>query len=235
MLSKEKQKWYRTVARRAGLLYLLTFISIPTLTLYAAAKKSGYLTESGFDSVAATGGVLELIMALACIGTAVVLYPVLKKQNKTLALGLVSSRILEAAVIFVGVAVIFTLIALRQADLTVDMEAVGQAFAVLYDKLFLVSQSLLPAVNNLLLGALLYSSRLIPRGITLIGLVGAPLLILGFIGMAFGGIEQGGSWAGLAALLVAVFECTVGVWLLVKGFSKKAVERLEKIDKTSVS
>lgn len=218
---------HRRISLIAGLLYLLTFISIPTLSLYAPTKESEYVTGSGLDTAAVTGGILELIMALDCIGTAVVLYPMLKKQSKSMGLGLVSARILEAAIIFAGVAVIFTLVDLRQAELGADMHSVGQMLSILYDKLFLVSQSLLPAVNNLLLGTLLWQSRLIPRGVSIIGLIGSPLLIVGFVGMAFGVIEQGSPAAGLAAILVAIFELAIGLWLTFRGFNTQAVEQLE--------
>src|SRR5258708_211550 len=106
---------HRKTSLAAGVLYLLTFVSIPTLALYGPVKGANYLMGSGSDTAAIIGGILEIIVALAGIGAAVVLFPVLKKQNESLALGLVASRILEAGTIFVGVAFILSIVTLRQA------------------------------------------------------------------------------------------------------------------------
>ena len=99
---------HRKTSLTAGLLYLLTFVSIPTLALYKDAKGADYLLGSGSDMAALTGGFLEIVVALAGIGTAVVLFAMLKKQNETTAIGLIASRVLEASSIFIGVAVILT-------------------------------------------------------------------------------------------------------------------------------
>ena len=156
------------------MLYLLTFVSIPTLALYDPVHDPNYILGPGPDTAVLVGGILEIIVALAGIGTAVVLYPVLKRQNEAAALGLVGSRVLEAAGIFAGVACLLSIVSLRQAGAGADALVTGQTLAVLYDRIFLLSQSLMPAVNDLLLGFLLYQSRLVPRALPLIGFVGAP-------------------------------------------------------------
>lgn len=216
----------RSVSLAAGILYLLTFVSIPTLALYSQVKSPNYILGTGPDTAAITGGLLEIIVALAGIGTAVVLFPVLKKQNEGLALGLVASRILEAGTIFVGVAFLLSVVTLRQAGAGTDALAAGHALVALYDRIFLLGQSFMPAVNDLLLGFLLYRSRLVPRSLSLIGLIGAPILLIGYIIVLFGLIGQHSPLAGLTALPVALFEFALGVWLVVKGFDPKAVASL---------
>lgn len=218
---------YRKISLTAGLLYLLTFVSIPTLALYTNAKSTDYILGSGSDTSALIGGFLEITVALAGIATAVLLYSVLKKQNKTAAIGLIASRILEASCIFIGVAVILTIVGLKQAGAGADSLAISNMLAILYDRIFLISQSLLPAVNDLLLGFLLYQSRLVPRALSMTGIVGGPLLIVGFIAVLFGVVEQGTTLAGLSAIGVFLFELSLGVWLVVKGFNPKAVAALE--------
>ena len=104
----------RKTALVAGLLYLLTFVSIPTLALYGSVHDPNYILGPGPDTAVLVGGVLEVIVALAGIGTAVALYPVLKRQNEGAALGLVGSRVLEAAGILAGVACLLTIVSLRQ-------------------------------------------------------------------------------------------------------------------------
>jgi hypothetical protein len=85
----------RKTALWAGVLYLISFVSIPTLILYGPVKESGYIAGAGPDTGVLFGSLLELIVGLAGIGTAVVLYKVLKRQNQAAALGLVGSRVLE--------------------------------------------------------------------------------------------------------------------------------------------
>jgi hypothetical protein len=213
----------RRIALAAGVLYLLTFVSIPTLSLYGDVKSANYVIGAGPDTAAIIGGILEIIVALAGIGTAVVLFPMLKKQNEGLALGLVASRILEASTIFLGVAFLLSIVTLRQAGAGADALATSHALAVLYDRIFLLGQSFMPAINDLLLGFLLYQSRLVPRFLSSIGIVGGPILLVGYLAVMSGLVGQHASLAGLSALPVALFEFSLGVWLVVKGFNPSAI------------
>ena len=213
----------RKIALAAGVLYLLTFVSIPTLAIYGPVKSTNYILGAGPDTAVIIGGVLEIIVALAGIGTAVVLFPVLKKQSEGLALGLVASRVLEASTIFLGVAFLLSIVTLRQAGAGADALVTSHALVALYDRIFLLGQSFMPAVNDLLLGFLLYKSRLVPRGLSLIGIVGGPVLLVGYIAVLFGLIGQHAPLAGLAALPVALFEFSLGVWLVAKGFNQSAI------------
>lgn len=212
----------RKIAMAAGVLYLLTFVSIPTLSLYSSIHDPSYIISTGPDTAVFIGGILEIIVALAGIGTAVVLYPLLKKQNEGLALGLVGSRILEAGTIFTGVAFLLSIVTLRQAGAGADSLVTGHALVTLYDRIFLIGQSFMPAVNDLLLGYLLYKSRLVPRALSLIGLVGSPLLVTGDIAVLFGLIGQRDPSTALFAVPVALFEFSLGLWLVIKGFNPSA-------------
>jgi hypothetical protein len=212
----------RKIALAAGVLYLLTFVSIPTLSLYSAIHLPNYITGTGPDTSVFIGNILELIVALTGIGTAVVLYPILRKQNEILALGLVASRVLEASTIFMGVAFLLSIVTLRQSGAGAEALATSHALVALYDRIFLIGQSFMPAVNDLLLGILLYQSRLVPRALSLLGTVGAFVLVSGDIAVLFGLIEQHAPSTALAAIPVALFEFSLGVWLIVKGFNSSA-------------
>jgi hypothetical protein len=179
----------RKTALVAGVFYLITFLAIATLPLYGPVHEADYIIGPGPDTAVLFGGLVEIIVALACIGTAVALYPVVKRQNEASALGFVGVRVLEAATIFVGVASLFTIVSLRQTGVGDEAVLTGQTLVAQYDSMFLVGQSLLPAVNALLLGSLLYRSHLVPRILPLLGLIGAPLLIAGAIGTMFGAWE----------------------------------------------
>jgi len=213
----------RKIAIAAGALYLLTFISIPTLALYGPVHEPNYIAGPGPDTAVIIGGVLEIIVALAGIGTAVVLFPLLKKQNESFALGLVAARILESGTIFVGVAFILSIVTLRQTGIGADVFITSHALVALYDRIFLLGQSFMPAVCDLLLGFLLYKSRLVPRALSLIGIVGAPLLVVGYIAVLFGLIGRLSPLAALSAIPVALFEFSLGVWMVTKGFNPSAI------------
>jgi Domain of unknown function (DUF4386) len=207
----------------AGVLYLLTFVSIPTLAIYGPVKSANYILGAGPDSAAIIGGILEIIVALSGIGTAVILYPVLRKQNETASLGLVAARILESGTIFVGVAFLLSIVTLRQAGAGADALATSHTLVALYDRIFLLGQSFMPAICDLLLGFLLYHSRLVPRSLSLIGIVGGPVLLIGYFAILFGFIGQHAPLAGLFAIPVALFEFLLGVYLVVKGFRRSAI------------
>jgi hypothetical protein len=208
----------RKTALIAGLLYLLTFVSIPTLALYGSVHDPNYIIGPGSNSPVLVGGVLEVIVALAGIGTAVVLYPVVKRQNEAVALGLVGSRVLEAAGILAGVACLLTIVSLREAGAGNGALVTGQTLAILYDRINLLSQSLMPAVNDLLLGYLLYKSGLVPRVLPVLAFIGAPLLLVSDAAVLFGVVERVSALPAIAVLPVALFEFSLGVYLTVKGF-----------------
>ena len=208
----------RKTALVAGVLYLLTFVSIPTIALYGSIHDPNYIVGSGPDTPVIIGGVLEIIVALAGIGTSIVLFPVLKKQNESAALGLVAARILESSTIFVGVAFLLSIVTLRQAGAGAEAVVTSHALISLYDRIFLLGQSFMPAIIDMLLGFLLYKSSLVPRTLSLIGIIGAPLLVAGYMAILFGVIGRHSPLAGLAAVPVALFEFLLGVWLVVKGF-----------------
>ena len=216
----------RKIALVAGVLYLLTFVSVPTLALYGQVKSANYIIGAGPDTTVIIAGILEIIVALAGIGTAVVLFPVLKKQNESAALGLVAARILESSTIFLGVAFLLSIVTLRQVGAGADALVTSKTLAILYDRIFLLGQSFMPAICDLLLGFMLYKSRLVPRALSVIGRVGGPLLIVGYLAVLFGLVGQRDLLAGLSALTVALFEFSLGIWLIVKGFNPSAANEL---------
>src|SRR5437868_7857021 len=171
----------RKTALVAGVFYLITFISIPTLALYGPVKNHrDWILGSGGHTAVLVGGFLEVIVALAGIGTAVTLYPVVKRQNEGVALGFVTARVLEASMIFVGVVSLLSLVTLRH-DLggaaganTAALVTAGASHVAVYNWTMLLGQTLMPCINALLLGYLMYRSRLVPRILPVLGLIGAP-------------------------------------------------------------
>jgi hypothetical protein len=214
----------RKTALVAGIFYVITFVSIPTLGLYSSVKSKDFILSSGADTGALWGAFLEVIVALAGIGTAATLFPVVKRQNEGMALGFVAARTLEAAMIFTGVASLLSLVTLRQ-DLgtatgasAASLIATGASHIATYNWAFTLGQSLMPGINALLLGTLMYRSGLVPRVLPVIGLVGAPLHITAVVLTMFGVIDRIGPVAGIAVIPIAVWEFSLGVYLIVKGF-----------------
>ena len=212
----------------AGIFYLITFVSIPTLApplaLYSSVTGKDFIISSGTDTSALWGGFLEVIVALAGIGTAITLYPVVKRQNQGMALGFVASRTLEAAMLFTGVASLLSLVTLHQdlgtatgAD-AASLAAIGASQVATYHWAFTLGGSLMPGINAILLGTLLYRSGLVPRVLPLIGLIGAPLHLTAVVLTMFGVVDRVGSVALIAALPIFVWELSLGIYLVVKGF-----------------
>ncbi|WP_448640884.1 DUF4386 domain-containing protein [Geodermatophilus sp. URMC 63] len=213
-------------ARLAGALYLLTFVSIPTLGLYNPIRDhADFILGAGSQTGVLWGALTEVIVGVAGISTALVLFPVLKRQNESAALGLVAARLVETTLIFVSVTSLLTIITLRTdvagtagAD-NASLTTTGHTLLAAYDRTFLLSQSLMPVFCDLLLGYLLFRSRLVPRILPIVAFVGAPLLLASDIAIFFGVYDRVALLAGLAVIPVAAFELSVGIWLLVKGFN----------------
>ncbi len=214
----------------AGIFYLITFISIPTLALYGTVKTDqNWITSSGSSTGVLWGAFLEVIVALAGIGTAITLFPVVKRQNEGMALGFVAVRTLEAAMIFLGVLSLLTLVHLRQglgatagAD-SGSLVTTGASLVEIYKGTMLLGQTLMPCLSAILLGTLMYRSRLVPRAIPMMGLIGAPMLLTSTIAVFFGVIEPISAWSGIATLPVALWELSLGIWLTFKGFKPSPI------------
>jgi hypothetical protein len=213
----------RRAARLAGALYLLTFLaSIPAVALLGPVLGDpGYVLGPGADAQVVSGTLLDVVNAFACVGTAVVLFPLLRRHGESLALGFVASRLVEAAVILLGVVSLLAVVTLRQqgtgaadADALV---AVAGALVAVRDWTFLLGPGVMAAVNALLLGTLVYRSRRVPRVIPLLGLVGAPLLLASGVATLFGVNDQLSAWSAVAVAPIFCWELSLGLWLLVKG------------------
>jgi len=221
---------HRRAGLVAGLLYLVTFVSsIPALLLLAPVLEDpGYVLSPGADVEVTWGAVLDLVNAAACIGTAVVLFPVIRRRGEARALGFVASRLMEAAIIVVGVVSLLAVVTLRQAggdgvagDAGARL-AVAQSLVAVRDWTFLLGPGLMAGINALLLGSLMYTSRLVPRAIPLLGLVGAPLHLTAVAASIFGANEQTSTWSALAVAPIFVWELSLGLWMTLKGLRDDA-------------
>jgi uncharacterized protein DUF4386 len=168
----------QTVARVTGVLFLVTFVtSIPALLLYdPVLNDTTYITGPGADDRVFLGAILELLLIIAYIGTALVLFPILKRQNEILALGYVTARVVECVFIAVGILSVLAVVTLRQEATGLDaaaLIAVGKALVAVKIASFLLGPGFVVGIGNgLILGYLMYRSGLVPRIMSILGLVG---------------------------------------------------------------
>jgi uncharacterized protein DUF4386 len=220
----------RKLARIAGVLFVITFItSIPALLLYGPVlNHTGYIVGAGADTRVLVGAFLELLLIVANIGTAVVLFPILKRQSETLALGYVTARVVESAFIAVGILSLLAVVTLRQ-DLAgtgsdpATLTTVGRSLVAIKDWTFLLGPGFVVGIGNgLILGYLMYRSGLVPRRMAMLGLIGGPLICISGIAVLFGVIDQGGAGQNIATIPEFAWELSLGLYLTFKGFKPSA-------------
>jgi Domain of unknown function (DUF4386) len=213
----------RRTARIAGWWWVLTFLtSIPALLLYdPLLNDSNFILSAGTETRIQLGAVLEVGLVISGIATAVVMYPVLKRQSQSIALGYVACRIVESCMIAVGIVSVLSVLTLRD-DLAANaagLGTVGQSLVAVHDATFLLGPAFCAGFGNgLLLGYLMYTSGLVPRRMALIGLIGGPLSLVGATFVLFGAWEQTSATQLLFTLPEAVWELSLGIYLIVKGF-----------------
>jgi hypothetical protein len=207
-------------ARIFGVLYLITFVtSIPALILYQPVldDPASYIAGGGKDNQIYLGVLLELLLIIANVGTAVVVFPILRRQNEVLALGYVTARIVECTFIAAGIVFVLGIVTLRHdspdaADLAVSL-------AALKDWTFLLGPGFIVGWGNgLILGYLMYRSELVPRAATWLGLIGGPLIILTGIGTLFDLWEPGSTVPAITVIPEFLWELFLGVYCAIWGF-----------------
>jgi hypothetical protein len=216
----------RRTARATGVLFILTLVTgVAGLLAYGPVLSDpNYVIGPGADGRVFLGAFFEMLVIITNISTAVVLYPILKRQNETLAIGYVAARLVEATLILIGIVSLLSVVTMRQAATGADASSlvlVGRSLVAIHDWTFLLGPSLFGAGlgNGLLLGFLMYRSGLLPRRMALFGLVGGPLLVASSIAVLFGVIDAGSTWQGIATFPEIIWEIGImGLWLTFKGF-----------------
>lgn len=205
-----------------GFWFLCTFLfSIPAVLLYdPILNHTHFILGRGSVTQIELGALLEVLLAVANIATAVVIFPIAKRVSETIALGYVASRIVESTLIVLGLISLMSVVTLRQ-DLTATGSLVdlGRSLVAFHDQTFLFGPQFCAGIGNgILLGYLMWRSGLVPRGMAMIGLIGGPLAVLGGIGVLFNAWDQPSGALFLLTALEFVWELSLSIWLLVKGF-----------------
>ena len=224
-ITKGPQVNPQTIARVTGVLFVITYLTSipPFILLYPpVVGDPRYIVGAGPDTGVVLGAFLELLLIIANIGSAVVPFPILKRQNEALALGFVTARVMESAFIAVGILCILAIVTLRQEAAGADtgsLVAVGQGLLALHAWTFALGPGFVVGVGNgMILGYLMYRSGLVPRPLAVLGLVGGPLLCAYTTGVMFGVFEAGSVWQLIGTAAEFVWELSLGIYLIVKGF-----------------
>jgi hypothetical protein len=222
----------RKISLITGWLFIITFVtSIPAaLVLYTPVlDHPNYIVGAGADNRIAFGALLEMILIIANIGTAVALLPILRRQNEGLALGYVTARLIESAFIAVGILSLLAIVTLRKdvggaaADAG-SLVLVGRSLVAIHDWTFRLGPGWVVGVGNgLILGYLMYRSGLVPRGMAMLGLIGGPLIIASGTAVLFDVIKAGSGPQVIATAPEFVWELSLGIYLIVKGFKPSPI------------
>ena len=219
----------RKTALTVGVLFILTFItSIAGVIAYGPVLSDpNYITGAGADGRVFLGAFLELFLIITNIGCAVVLFPLLKRQNEGLALGYVTARLVECTFILIGLLSLLAIVTLRQGAAEADagsLVLIGKALHAIHDWTFLLGPGFTDGIGTgLMLGYLMYRSGLVSRRMALFGVVGGPLLAASGIAVLLGVIPQGSALQGIATVPEIVWEAFLGLWLTFKGFSSAPI------------
>jgi Domain of unknown function (DUF4386) len=215
----------RRISVAFGALYLITFAtSIPALALFQPVldDPQGYIAGAGQDNRIYLGVLLELILIIANIGTAVVLIPLLKRQNEILTFSYVAARIMECVFLLVGIVAVLAIVSLRQDS--PDAGVLAESLAAIKDWTFKLGPGFVVGIGNgLILGYLMYRSGLMPRGLTWLGMIGGALQSLAGIGVLFDLYDAGGPVQGIATIPEIIWELSLGIYPLVWGFKSSPI------------
>ena len=216
----------------AGVLFLVTFVSaIAGVQLYAPVLDDpGYVLGAGADTRVVLGILCEAVLIVANLGTALALYPILRRRAEGFALAYVVARIMECVFIAVGMLCVLTVVTLRlRAAALGDQEAVtvsANTLVALRNWTFLLGPGFVAGLGNgVLLGWLLLHSRLVPRPMAIVGMVGGTLVALSGVGVLFGLWTQGSTVSAVATLPEIVWEAFLGVYLTFVALTRRQRQR----------
>ncbi|TRW46625.1 DUF4386 domain-containing protein [Georgenia yuyongxinii] len=218
----------RRIATLTGWLMVVTFVtSIPAAFLYGPMRGNpSSITGAGADPTAgvALAALLELILIVANVGTAVVPYVVFKRYSEGLALSYVAARLIEAMFIAIGIIAALAFVFMRQEGTAATDPGLGEALVAIYWQAFLIGPGIFAGVaNGMILGYLMFRSGLVPRGLAVLGLIGGPLIVITGVAIMFNVIEPGSPLRALATAPEFVWELSFGIYLIVKGFKPSPV------------
>ena len=217
----------RSAAVIIGVLFIIAAVaSIIGVLLYdPILNDSGYIVNGLKNhSRISWGAIFEIITAFAVIGTSVALYPILKEYSERMALACVSFRLAEATLIIIGTLCLLTIVTLNlqfSKEVNPDRAAyltMGKLLVNFRNWTFLYGPNVMLAPSTLMTSYLLYKSNLVPRFVSVLGLVGGSLIFSCGVLVTLGLFAQISVWGALFAIPVFAYEMSLAIWLIAKGF-----------------
>ena len=217
----------RRTAFIVGVLFILTFVTaIAGRLLYGPVLDDpNYIVGTGADTQIALGALFELLLIIANVGTALWLFPILKRQHEALSLGYVAARLAENTFIAIGIVNILAILTLRQAGGdAASLVPIGESLVAMNNWTFLLGPGFVVGIGNgLILGYLMFRSGLVPRGMAMLGLIGGPLATASGVAVLLGVIDQGSAAQGIMTIPEILWEASLGIYLTFKGFKPSPI------------
>ena len=217
----------RRTAFIVGVLFILTFVTaIAGRLLYGPVLDDpNYIVGTGADTQIALGALFELLLIIANVGTALWLFPILRRQHEALSLGYVAARLAENTFIAIGIVNILAILTLRQAGGdAASLVPVGESLVAMNNWTFLLGPGFVVGIGNgLILGYLMFRSGLVPRGMAMLGLIGGPLATASGVAVLLGVIDQGSAAQGIMTIPEILWEASLGIYLTFKGFKPSPI------------
>jgi hypothetical protein len=232
--SAERHKDSQLLGHLTGLFFLLTYATSipPVLSLYVPALSDPAFVLGGAPDLGLSwGAILEIFLIVFNIASAVAVYPVLKRRFPVLSLAFVAARVMESMFIGMGIIAMLALATLRAHAFGADAETltvVGQALVAVHDWTFKMGPGIVVGFGNgIILGYMMWKTRLLPRFLSILGLIGGPALLLGSAGVMLGYFDFGSTVHSLSVAPEFLWELLLGIWLLARGFAPAALDQLD--------
>ncbi|MEH7523750.1 DUF4386 domain-containing protein [Bacillus sp. JJ1503] len=225
----------KKAAKIVGVLFILAAVSaVAGLILYDPILNSPDYLINGTEHAnqVVLGALMELILVVSAVGTATIMFPILRKYNETIALWHVCFRFLEAIIITVGVISVLSLLTLSREFVALgspdpaSFQTSGIVLHAIHDWTFLLGPNFMLGINTMMYSYIFYKTKLVPRFIPILGMTGATLIFICALFVMFGVFPQLSVWGAILAIPVAANEMILAVWLIVKGFNQSALASL---------
>jgi hypothetical protein len=220
----------RRTALIFGVLYLATFVfSIAGVLLYDPVLHTAtFMASPGGDTRVRLGAVCEVLLIIANIGTALVVFPIFRRRYEVLSLGYVTARLAECTFIAIGIVSYLAVVTLHQKSPSSLLNDAESLVAV-RNWTFVLGPGFVAGLGNgLILGYMMYRSGFMPRGLAILGLVAGPLICITGLGVVLDVIPRGGTAQAIATVPEFIWELSLGIYPIVKGFKAPPIHEADR-------
>lgn len=225
----------KKMARTTGILFIVATAAgaAGAAALAPILTDANYLINaSAYEGSMIAGVIFTLIMALSVVGIPITMYPVLKKQNRGLAMGYVGARFLEAMFYFAQATLFLTLLTLSREFIAAGTpdnsyyQTLGALITAASDwSGHVILDLAVFSVGALVFNLMLFKSRLVPRIVSGFGIIGA-IMYFSAAALILFGHEPLSTIQIVLSIPLALSEIVLALWLIIKGFNKTVFEKI---------